>query len=450
MTKILRLSNFKKTIYYLKKNGFRQAFYAATERFSSEIKDDYHYDPLPDSVLQEQTGRGLEFSVKFSILVPTYETKPEFLRAMIDSVISQTYGKWELILADASSTRQVVDVAHQYTDSRIHYFHLEENLGISGNTNEALKHATGDYVALLDHDDVLTADALFECAAKMEEHRKNHRDLLMLYSDEDKCNQDATRFYEVNRKPDFNLDLILSNNYICHLLVMKRELMQELQFRSSMDGAQDHDVILRAVGRMMPNLPIANIPKVLYHWRCYEGSTAENPESKRYAYEAGRRAVEDFLAKQGCCAEVVPTRHLGFFYVDYKPDLFSNRPDTAVVGGKLIDHRGRVVGGIYNENKELLYQGLHKEYSGYMHRADCQQEAFAVDIRCVLCDEQAKELLASMTGTDYRTDPSTGRFDYRRCLPKDTDYEAISLKFCEELRKQGRRIVWDPRQIERI
>ena len=143
MAKLLKLSNLKKTIYYLKKNGFRKAYYAAVERASSERKDDYHYDPLPDSVLKEQAGKASEFSTGFSILVPTFETREEFLRALINSVLAQTCGNWELILADASKTDRVSEVVKEYTDSRIRYHRLKENLGISGNTNEALKTATG-------------------------------------------------------------------------------------------------------------------------------------------------------------------------------------------------------------------------------------------------------------------------------------------------------------------
>mgnify|MGYP005970347791 FL=1 len=147
-------------------------------------------------------------------MVPTFETREEFLRALINSVLAQTCGSWELILADASKTDRVSEVVKEYTDSRIRYHRLKENLGISGNTNEALKTATGEYVALLDHDDLLTEDALFECASVIEAYRKDNLELRMLYSDEDKCNSNGTSFYEVNRKPEFNLDLILSNNYI--------------------------------------------------------------------------------------------------------------------------------------------------------------------------------------------------------------------------------------------
>ena len=235
--------------------------------------------------------------------------------------------------------------------------------------------------------------------------------------------------------------------------------MQELRFRSSVDGAQDHDIILRAVDRMMgvdrraagkAELPIAHIPKVLYHWRCYEGSTSENPESKCYAYEAGKRAVEDFLKAREYRANVVHTCHLGFFRVNYQPDLLSNRPDVAVVGGKLIDRHNRVAGGIYGENKEPLYLGLHKEYSGYMHRASCQQEAYAVDVRCMVCSEEAQKVLTELTGLPYVRHAHTGYFFYQDVLKKDTDYEELSLKFCEELRRRGKRIVWDPEMVQRV
>ena len=128
MAKLLKLSNLKKTIYYLKKNGLRKAYYAALERVSSERKDDYHYEPLPDAVLKEQAGKASEFSTRFSILVPAFETREEFLRALIDSVLAQTYGNWELILADASKTDRVSEVIKEYTDPRIHYHRLKENL----------------------------------------------------------------------------------------------------------------------------------------------------------------------------------------------------------------------------------------------------------------------------------------------------------------------------------
>ena len=302
MGKIIKVSNLKKTLRYLKKNGIRQAYYAMKERVQTEIADDYAYQPPEEKELQRQVKDGERFSVKFSILVPAFETEERYLRAMIDSVLSQTYGNFELILADASATKAVEDVVKSYGDGRIKYRRLKQNAGISSNTNQALMYATGDYAGLLDHDDVLTPDALYEMAACIDEYEKMDVQLQLLYSDEDKCDSEQIHYYEVNRKPGFNLDLMLSNNYICHFMVIKRQLLQELGFRSVCDGAQDYDVALRAVNVMLGKdkmrtkkmeIPVAHIPRVLYHWRCHEHSTAENPSSKQYAYDAGKRAVED-------------------------------------------------------------------------------------------------------------------------------------------------------------
>ena len=135
------------------------------------------------------------------------------------------------------------------------------------------------------------------------------------------------------------------------------------------------------------------MPKVLYHWRCHENSTAENPASKQYAYDAGKRAVEDFLRTRGWKGTVSHLRHLGFYRTDYQPDLLPNREDVAVVGGKLIDEKNKIAGGIYTRKGEPLYKGLHREYSGYMHRAALQQEAEVVDIRCMKVSREAELVL---------------------------------------------------------
>lgn len=459
MGKIVKVSNLKKTLRYIKKNGIRKAYYAMKERVQTEIADDYAYEVLKDFDLREQIEDGKRFTTRFSILVPTFETREEYLRAMIDSVLSQTYGNFELILADASATNQVEQIVKSYTDKRIMYRRLKMNAGISSNTNQALMYATGDYAALLDHDDVLTPDALYEMAACIDRYEKEGIQLQLLYSDEDKCDETQTRCYEVNRKPEFNLDLILSNNYICHLLVLKRQLMQELGFRSVCDGAQDYDIVLRAVNVMLGKdrqrtsrleLPVAHIDKVLYHWRCHEQSTAENPASKQYAYDAGKRALEDFLRARGWKGTVVHLRHLGFYRVEYQPDLLSNRPDTAVVGGKLLDKKNKITGGIYNADGEPLYQGIHKEFSGYMHRAVLQQEAEMIDIRCMKVSQPAEAVLEELIGLPYLQHPGTGRFDWRDCLNDDVNYLDLSRRFCEKIRALGYRIVWDPNMIEKV
>lgn len=459
MSRILKLSNFKKTIHYLKKNGIRQAYYAARERVEEQHRDSYAYEAPSKEELQRQREEGKNFSCKFSILVPLYETAEIYLREMVDSVLNQSYGNFELILADASTSDSVEKIIKTYDDKRIFYRRLRQNGGISANTNQALMYATGDYAALLDHDDILTEDALYEMAVRIEKVWKDDFELQMLYSDEDKCDSSGTVFYEVNRKPELNLDLILSNNYICHFLVMKRQLMQELQLRSVCDGAQDFDLVLRAVNRMLGkdkkrnrimDVPVEHVPKVLYHWRCHEGSTAENPESKKYAYDAGKRAVEDFLRAREWKGQVSHIRHLGFYRVDYQPDLLSNRPDVALVGGRLIDKHNKITGGIYSAEGEPLFKGLHREYSGYMHRASLQQEAEMIDIRCMTASREAEEILEEMTGLPYLKNPKNGRFNWKDSLKADVDYVEISRRLCERVRKLGMRIVWDPALTEKI
>lgn len=464
MSKFVNISNLKKTLRYLKKNGIRPTYYAMKERMETENADDYTYVPPTEESLAEQEKNAGQMNTKFSILVPAFETKEAHLRAMIDSVLSQTYGNFELIISDASSSEQVEKVVASYTDERIKYRKKGQNAGISANTSQALAYATGDYTGLLDHDDVLTRDALYEMASCIESYKKDGVILQLLYSDEDKCDSLEERYYEVSRKPDFNLDLLLSNNYICHFLVMKRQLMQELGFRSVCDGAQDYDIIVRAVNVMLGKdrqpvkrepLPIAHIPRVLYHWRCHENSTAENPASKQYAYDAGKRAVEDFLRTRGWKGTVSHLRHLGFYRTDYQPDLLSNREDVAVVGGKLIDRQNKIAGGIYTEDGKPLYNGLHREYSGYMHRAALQQEAEMVDIRCMKVSREAELVLEEMTGTPYQPNPGTGRFDWRKCFqgdgcPAEEEILDLSRRFCQRIRQMGYRIVWEPAMIEKL
>ncbi len=457
MGKIIKGSNLKKTIHYVKKNGIRKTYYAMKERMQMEMADDYTYKPLSDTELKRQEKEGEKFSVKFSILVPAFETKEEYLRAMLDSALNQTYGNFELILADASESNRVERVVETYQDKRILYRRLKQNAGISANTNQALMYATGDYAGLLDHDDVLTPDALYEMASCIAEYEAKDITLQMLYSDEDKCDEKQSAYSELNQKPDLNLDLLLTNNYICHFMVIKRQLMQELGFRSVCDGAQDYDMALRVISALLGkgrrptkkvDLPVAHIPKVLYHWRSHSQSTAVNPASKQYAYDAGKRALEDFLRSRGLKGVVSHLRHLGFYRVDYQPDLLSNRPDVAVVGGRLLDKKNRIIGGIYTADGKPLYMGLHKEFSGYMHRAVLQQEAEMVDIRCMKVSRAAEMILEEMVGLPYLQHPGTGRFDWSGCLNGNIDFVDLSRRFCEKVREQGYRIVWDPAMTE--
>lgn len=468
---IFRVGNLRKTYYYFKKNGLKNAFYAAAERILDQSGETYRYEAPSDDALTAQREESAKYSCLFSILVPAYETKEEYLREMIDSVLNQSYQKFELILADAGRTDRVRKVAEEYADSRIRYIPLEENKGIAENTNAALARAKGDYVGLLDHDDVLTRDALFEMAKAVYESGKKGNTACLLYSDEDKGNGNMTVFYEPHRKPGLNPDLLFSNNYICHFLVMKRELMQRLRLRKEYDGAQDYDLILRAVGELLygerrSRGAVVHVPKILYHWRCHEDSTAENPKSKEYAYEAGKRALEDFMQEREWRGSVCHTRHLGFYRIEYENHIFAQRKDAGVVGGKLIDKRGRISGGIYNARGKCPYLGLNRNFSGYMHRTSLCQEAYAVDLRCMRVRKELWGIFEDVFGISYREINIGGHrqfpYDGEYCYPWKKEKEAgeksgegtdggadqrladLCMEFGRRVRKAGYTVIWMP------
>ena len=221
---------------------------------------------------------------------------------MLDSIASQTYRNWELCMADGSpkgeDLRRVVS-KYAAKDPRFRYKKLDQNQGISENTNEAIAMAKGDYIVLADHDDAMTENALYECARAIKEHPECE----VLYSDEDKMDMDGGALFDPHFKPDFNLDLLTSVNYICHQFVVKRQLVDQVGgLRKEYDGAQDYDFIFRCVEAAAG---IYHIPKVLYHWRCHQDSTASNPQSKLYAFEAGARAIMDHYRRMGIEAEKV-------------------------------------------------------------------------------------------------------------------------------------------------
>lgn len=272
-----------------------------------------HVRRTPEKIRQQQNTE-FEYQPLISIVVPTYETNETHLRAMIDSVIAQTYQNWQLCLADGSESSKVEKfVEIQYPDEkRITYRHLEENRGIAENTNAGLEMAEGDMIALLDHDDLLSCDALFEVVKAQNEHPKAQ----VFYSDEDKIIDESQRHVQPHFKPDLNWFLLRSNNYICHFFVADAKIVREIGgFQSEFDGAQDYDFILRCVEKAQE---VYHIAKILYHWRIHAGSTAGNTASKLYAYDAGKRAIEAHLQRQGIAADVTMTKDLGFYRTSYR------------------------------------------------------------------------------------------------------------------------------------
>lgn len=465
-------ANLKKAVYYWKRNGLRDTYLAALDRLTQKEERDYVYEQLSEETLQQQREwAGQHGEVKFSLLVPAYRTPERYLAPLLASVQAQTYGNWELILADAGASEEtgektVQRTAEAWGDPRIRYLRLLENGGISVNTNAALAEATGNYIGLLDHDDLLTPDALYEMAREIQRAEEEGTVPRLLYSDEDKCGEDGTVFYEVHRKPDFDPELLLSNNYICHFTVMEAGLMKKLGFRKEFDGAQDHDLVLRAAGELLLSkegglsvegeVQIRHIPRVLYHWRCHEDSTAANPLSKQYAYEAGRRAAEAFLRDAGIDAVVRETPHLGFFRVDYMPDMLTARPDVGIVGGKPLNRKGRVMGLLENLQGRTVYAGMGADRGGYLHRALLQQDMQTVDVRLMRLTPalyaRLKDFLQEQ-GFFAETDeafPKGGVRLKEEGGRTEAAYDALSRELCSRARAAGYRIVLDPAWKEKI
>lgn len=255
---------------------------------------------------EKQRERKFEKDIKISVLVPLYNTPEQFLRDMITSVTEQTYQNWELCLADASDDahKNVAEIVKEYAiaDKRIVYKKLKNNAGIAENTNACIRMSSGNYLALFDHDDVLHPSALYECAKVIE-----REDAEFVYTDEvtfegDKLENIVTYHF----KPDFSVDNLRGVNYICHLSVFKKALVDEVgMFRSEYDGSQDHDIIMRLTDAANK---VCHVPKVLYFWRCHQMSTSMNLDSKSYAVLAGRKAVKDAEARRGYLAKVYSTQ----------------------------------------------------------------------------------------------------------------------------------------------
>lgn len=257
---------------------------------------------------REEENTVFDNPVKISILVPLYNTPEQFLKEMIDSVLNQTYSNWELCLADGS------DDAHDYVETivksyqvndkknaeekginntRILYKKLEKNEGISGNTNQCLSLATGEYIGLFDHDDILHPSALYEYLKVI-----NEQDADYIYCDETTFKSgDINKMLTMHFKPDYAIDNLRANNYICHFSVFKKTLLEgDELFRTAFDGSQDHDMILRLTDKAQN---IVHVPRLLYYWRCHEASVASNIEAKPYAINAAKEAVADHLRRHG-------------------------------------------------------------------------------------------------------------------------------------------------------
>ena len=281
---------------------------------------------VTEEQLEFQRNQTFENAVKFSIIVPLYNTPLNFLDELVHSVEAQTYSNWQLCFADGSSNNKVNEHIRSHIEDgsyqgRITYKRLLDNGGISENTNEALKLAVGEYIVLVDHDDVLSPDALYEMMVMIDKY-----DAEVIYSDEDKIDIKGKERYEPYFKSDFNIDLLCSNNYVCHLFCVKKDIALKVGgFDSEYDGAQDHDFILKCVSEVDK---VYHIPKILYHWRMHKNSTAENPESKLYAFKNGKKAVKKYFDNKGIEVEMEDGLQFGQYHARH---IVQGKPLVSII-----------------------------------------------------------------------------------------------------------------------
>ena len=297
--KLLRL--VKKGFKTLRKRGFSYTFKKTYDRLFVRKKF-RRYLKYKDKELALQRAASFARTPIFSVIVPLYNTPAAYLKEMIASLAAQTYSRWELCLADGSDSEHgyVEDVCREFAlnDKRIKYKRLEKNFGISANTNAAIEMASGDYIALFDHDDVLHPSALFEMVSAVNETGAD-----LIYTDEAKFTKKVRRdAYDFFFKPDFSPDMLRSYNYICHFTAFSRSLYESVGgFRSEFDGSQDYDMILRLSEQAKK---IHHIPKILYFWRCHAASVASDVAAKPYTLVAAKAALAEHLDRVGLKGEV--------------------------------------------------------------------------------------------------------------------------------------------------
>ena len=277
--------------------------------------------------LKEQRDYKFASNYKFSILIPVYRPDVKFFTLMLDSIVAQTYDNWQICLADGSGDGYTVEnvvkpYTEKYGEDKVKYIKLENNLGIAENTNAAMSMADGDFIVFGDHDDELHPTALFECMRELERYPQAD----FIYSDEDKIIEATGHHTEAHFKSDLNMELLRSNNYICHLSVVKKSLADKVGgLYTQFNGSQDHDYVLRCVEKAEC---VRHIPRILYHWRINDNSTAKSASTKTYANTAGVNAVSAHLKRMGIDGEVKNGVAPGFYDIRYK---LTEKPLVSVI-----------------------------------------------------------------------------------------------------------------------
>ena len=381
----------RRAIRYIKRHGLRHTLQKAAARIGDKFLHTYHRRFLKAAPSAEELKRQREafFSAppKISIVVPVFNTRPVFLHELADSVLNQTYPHFELCLLDGNSQNAGTLAALEEIkkrDERVLLGHSKENLGISGNTNLAIAMATGEYIALLDHDDLLTPDALYEVACAIAVQQAD-----MIYSDEDKIDEKSAYTFSPHFKPDFSPDYLRGINYICHLMVIKKSLLLEAGgLDSGFDGSQDHDLALRASEKAKC---IVHIPKVLYHWRSLNTSMSHGNLEK--CLDAGTRAVQNQLKRLHIDAAL--TMEEIYLHLQYKPD--ANVSVTFIIEHHASDAiLKRCLDSLGNPKEVLIWPSPNEpegtRYSALNRCAECATGELLVFVDSHMVVAEKKEL----------------------------------------------------------
>lgn len=424
------LTNLKTTTENILKNGFLNYYLKKKYGFlgGPDYNNRHKFYTESKQQLEKQKKHSFLYSPKISIVVATYNTPINYLDKMIGSVVEQTYQNWELIIADGSSTNKVMDHIITYwksKDGRIGTIKLEKNLGIAENMNAAIKKSTGEYIALYDHDDFLEPNTLYEYVNCI-----NNRNISpeVLYCDEDKVDSKGNVYFQPNFKPDFNLDLLRSGNYITHFLMVSRSVIDKVGLLDSkFDGAQDYDFVLRCVENVRPN-EICHIPYPLYHWRMHKDSTAGNPQSKMYAYDAGARALQAHYKRLGIHAITSKTDLLGNYRTHY---ILDSRPKVSIIipNKDNVECLSRCIGSIiektsYDNYEIILVENNSSNPETYDYYSEIEEKYNAVKIVYYLEKEFNYSAICN-----YGAEKASGRY----LLFMHNDVEVISEYFIEEM-----------------
>ena len=312
--------------------AFRRRYFPDKKELNRQRKEQFVYEPL------------------FSIVVPLYKTPLPYLEDLIWSIQAQTYEKWKLYLSDGSGKESSLkEVLRNYArkEKRIHIIENDCRLNISDNTNRALEQADGDYVVFVDHDDTLAPDALYECVKVL----NREPDVEVIYTDSDKLSENGKRYSEPCFKPDFNMELLRCQNYICHLTVIQKRFLDKVGYlNSDYSGVQDYDHILRCVERTNR---IVHIPKILYHWRMCPGSVAVDTDNKPYTYELFQKILREHYDRMGIQAEVkavFPGVVRTVYQLPYEPLV------SVIIANK--DHREDLMRCVESLEQESEYKNL--------------------------------------------------------------------------------------------